>query len=191
MHSGWFLEQSFNSSILAKLKEKKVPLVMATTLPPPSACLKALNLQNKFKRRANAPQCSMLTVFSSWSKKHVMWGKRMDNYLMGWVRRAVFKSSTILFLISVSSSSKTYRVCICLEEAKKQLQIQHGMKDHRNLRLLSNSEFINKSHLPTKIGDAAWLLPRKAKSLVTKLGRELRWLSNPVAWQSCVAAQMW
>lgn len=34
-------------------------------------------------------------------------------HLIGWVRSAVFRSSTTLFLISISSSSKANKVCIC------------------------------------------------------------------------------
>lgn len=40
------------------------------------------------------------------------WTERFT-YLIGWVRSAVFRSSTTLFLISISSSSKANRVCIC------------------------------------------------------------------------------
>lgn len=42
------------------------------------------------------------------------WGDRNRAcHLMGCVRRAVFRSSTTWFLVSVSSSSNAYRLCIC------------------------------------------------------------------------------
>lgn len=81
---------------------------------------------------------SHLTTGRQWM---VMKGKQ--HYLMGWVRRAVFKSSTILFFISVSSSSKAYRVCICSEKKMTIRKARAAWKLRDKPGMMKNNDSIN------------------------------------------------
>lgn len=82
--------------------------------------------------------------------------KDEQHYLMGWVRRAVFKSSTILFFISVSSSSKAYRVCICSEKKMTIRKARSAWKLRDRPGIMKNNYPIN----PCR--GACWPLTRKA-----------------------------
>jgi len=84
--------------------------------------------------------------------------KDEQHYLMGWVRRAVFKSSTILFFISVSSSSKAYRVCICSEKKMTIRKAWAAWKLRDRPGIMKNNCPIN----PRR--GACWPLTRKAAS---------------------------
>lgn len=82
--------------------------------------------------------------------------KGEQHYLMGWVRRAVFKSSTILFFISVSSSSKAYRVCIC---SQKKVAIREAWAAQK----LRDRPGVMKNNYPINAcRGACWPLTRKA-----------------------------
>lgn len=82
--------------------------------------------------------------------------KDEQHYLMGWVRRAVFKSSTILFFISVSSSSKAYSVCICSEKEMTIRKARAAWKLWDRPGIMKNNYPIN----PRR--GACWPLTRKA-----------------------------
>lgn len=89
-----------------------------------------------------------------WRQRIAMKGKQ--HYLMGCVRRAVFKSSTILFFISVSSSSKAYRVCIW---SQKKVAIRKAWAVWK----LRDSPGIMKNNYPVNTcRGACWPLTRKA-----------------------------
>lgn len=94
---------------------------------------------------------SHLTIGRQWI---VMKGKQ--HYLMGWVRRAVFKSSTILFFISVSSSSKAYRVCIWSEKKVAIRKARAAWKLRDRPGIMKNNCPINACR------GACWPLTRKA-----------------------------
>lgn len=94
---------------------------------------------------------SHLTIGRQWI---VMKGKQ--HYLMGWVRRAVFKSSTILFFISVSSSSKAYRVCIWSEKKVAIRKARAAWKLRDRPGIMKNNCPINTCR------GACWPLTRKA-----------------------------
>lgn len=81
---------------------------------------------------------SHLTIGSQWIVI-----KDEQHYLMGWVRSAVFKSSTILFFISVSSSSKAYRVCICSEKKMTIRIAQAAWKPRDRQGTVKNNYLIN------------------------------------------------
>lgn len=94
---------------------------------------------------------SHLTVGRQWVAM-----KGEQHYLMGWVRRAVFKSSTILFFISVSSSSKAYRVCICSQKKVAIRKAWAGWKLRDRPGIMKNNYPINTCR------GACWPLTRKA-----------------------------
>lgn len=103
--------------------------------------------------------------------------KGEQHYLMGWVRRAVFKSSTILFFTSVSSSSKAYRVCICSQKKVAIRKAWAVWKLRDRLRVTKNNYPIN-----TRRG-ACWPLTRKAVPQLQNWiqMRLLMWTGNSIS----------
>lgn len=89
---------------------------------------------------------------------------KAEHYLMGWVRRAVFKSSTILFFISVSSSSKAYRVCICSEKKMTIRKDWAALKLRDRLRIMKNNYPIKPCRAACQISPGKQCLRYKTES---------------------------